>query len=558
MTDYQPLLKRALSGLESNTLEGRRSIYERARHALVNQLRTVTPPLAEADITRERLALEEAIRRVEAQAAAAAAPAPVAAVAPRAPVATPVHAQPHAPIPPITAWPASAQPRIQPTPQPQIPVPQPQVQVQPPAPVTPQPQAPVFSPQPQVQVQPSAQVAPQSQPQAPIAPQPYGQPQAPVQQVPPQIPVPQPQGQPPSPPRRGPIAAPAAATQIATRPVPMPRAPSGLRPAPPQARAPMPAGMESARRPVASEPWVPVSGVDLDSAPAEFEDFRPAPPQAAPQPAAVRAPRPRNAEVARADRRKAIRARLVVNSIVLILLAAAAVLGYAQRERILAFLHVGPPVAEADRPKAADRVASDPNPAARPAQPVPATSITAVAQRAVLYEENSSASPQQQQQLFVGSAVWRTETITVGPGRPPEIGIRVDIEIPDRRVNVVMTIRRNPDATMPASHTVEIQFATPGDAFGGVANMPGIRAKGSEAAQGAPLAGLVVRVTPGFFLIGLSNIAADRDRNMSLLRERPWMDIPFVYNNGRRAVIAIEKGTPGERVVNEALAAWDR
>ena len=71
MTDYQPLLKRAMSGLDNSTLEGRRSVYERARHALVNQLRTVMPPLAEADITRERLALEEAIRRVEAEAAAA-------------------------------------------------------------------------------------------------------------------------------------------------------------------------------------------------------------------------------------------------------------------------------------------------------------------------------------------------------------------------------------------------------------------------------------------------------------------------------------------------------
>lgn len=326
-----------------------------------------------------------------------------------------------------------------------------------------------------------------------------------------------------------------------------------IRPAAPQARAPMPAGMESARRPVVSEPRVPVSGIDLDTAEADPEDLRQplAPPPPLPR------PRPRSVEVARSDRRKAMRAKLVVGGIVVILLVVAAGLGYVHRERILAFLHVGPPVvAEADRPKAVDRVASDPNAAARPAQPLPAGSVTTVAQRAVLYEENPGATPQQQQQLFVGTAVWRTETVTLGPGRPPEIGIRVDIDVPDRRMNVVMTIRRNPDTTLPASHTVEIQFAMPGDAFGGVANMPGIRAKGSEAAQGAPLAGLVVRVTPGFFLIGLSNIAADRDRNISLLRERPWMDIPFVYNNGRRAVIAIEKGTPGERVVNEALAAW--
>ena len=48
---------------------GRRALYERARTALVAQLRGVTPPLNESEITRERLALEEAIRKVEAEAA---------------------------------------------------------------------------------------------------------------------------------------------------------------------------------------------------------------------------------------------------------------------------------------------------------------------------------------------------------------------------------------------------------------------------------------------------------------------------------------------------------
>src|SRR5262249_1475177 len=43
--------------------------YERARGALVTQLRGVVPELSESEITRERLALEEAIRKVEAEAA---------------------------------------------------------------------------------------------------------------------------------------------------------------------------------------------------------------------------------------------------------------------------------------------------------------------------------------------------------------------------------------------------------------------------------------------------------------------------------------------------------
>jgi hypothetical protein len=30
----------------------------------------------------------------------------------------------------------------------------------------------------------------------------------------------------------------------------------------------------------------------------------------------------------------------------------------------------------------------------------------------------------------------------------------------------------------------------------------------------------------------------------------------MVYNNGRRAILAIEKGAPGERIFTEAFAAW--
>ena len=69
MTDYLPLIARAVEGLDANTGEARRALYERARSALVTQLRSVEPALPETDITKERLALEDAIRKVEADAA---------------------------------------------------------------------------------------------------------------------------------------------------------------------------------------------------------------------------------------------------------------------------------------------------------------------------------------------------------------------------------------------------------------------------------------------------------------------------------------------------------
>src|SRR5271163_4607974 len=67
MADYHPLIVRAVDGLGTSTGEARRALYERARAALVAQLRGIEPPLSEADITRERLALEDAIRKVEAE-----------------------------------------------------------------------------------------------------------------------------------------------------------------------------------------------------------------------------------------------------------------------------------------------------------------------------------------------------------------------------------------------------------------------------------------------------------------------------------------------------------
>jgi hypothetical protein len=195
------------------------------------------------------------------------------------------------------------------------------------------------------------------------------------------------------------------------------------------------------------------------------------------------------------------------------------------------------------RPKIADRLGSQ-----------DAQSGPAVAQRVVLYEEEPN-DPQGKR--YVGSAIWRTETVSPGPGRPPELAIRADVEIPERKLNMSFSIRRNTDQTLPASHTIEVMFNLPPDfASGGISNVPGVLMKQAEQTRGTPLAGLAVKVTNNFFLIGLSAVEADQARNIQLLKERAWFDIPIVYNNNRRAILAIEKGTPGERAFQEAFAAW--
>jgi hypothetical protein len=67
MTNYYPLIAHAVEELGRSTGEARQSLYERTRNA-VAQLRS-NPALLEADIAKECLALEEAIRKVEAEAA---------------------------------------------------------------------------------------------------------------------------------------------------------------------------------------------------------------------------------------------------------------------------------------------------------------------------------------------------------------------------------------------------------------------------------------------------------------------------------------------------------
>jgi hypothetical protein len=214
--------------------------------------------------------------------------------------------------------------------------------------------------------------------------------------------------------------------------------------------------------------------------------------------------------------------------------------------------HDAPPPA-ATRPKITDRI--EPSSPQSPAAPGPATQAAVpAAQKVVLYEEDP-ADPNGKR--FVGSAIWRTETVTPGPGQPPELAIRADVEVPERKLAMTWSLRRNTDKGLPATHTVEIMFKLPADfPSGGISNVPGILMKQAEQTRGTPLAGLAVKVTPGFYLIGLSNAETDKDRNLQLLKERAWFDIPVVYNNNRRAILALEKGTPGERVFADAFKAW--
>src|SRR6516162_5514137 len=129
------------------------------------------------------------------------------------------------------------------------------------------------------------------------------------------------------------------------------------------------------------------------------------------------------------------------------------------------------------RTKITDRI--EPGSQSSSLAPVPAPQAgAAVAQKVVLYEEDP-ADPNGKR--FVGSAIWRTETVTPGPGQPPELAIRADVEVPERKLAMTWSLRRNTDKGLPATHTVEIMFKLPADfPSGGISNVPGILMKQAE------------------------------------------------------------------------------
>lgn len=177
-----------------------------------------------------------------------------------------------------------------------------------------------------------------------------------------------------------------------------------------------------------------------------------------------------------------------------------------------------------------------------------------VGQRAIFYEERTNAA---QGSAESGSVVWSVVQESPGNDLPPEPAIRAEATIPDKDVQLRMTIRRNADPSLPASHIVELIFLTPDDfEGGGIENVLRVAMKQSEQDTGNPLLGVPAKIADGFFLLALNDTKADLETNRTLLRRQEWIDIPIVYKSGRRALITLEKGVPGDKAFNEALDAW--
>ncbi|MEP7452206.1 transcriptional regulator [Phyllobacterium sp. SB3] len=205
--------------------------------------------------------------------------------------------------------------------------------------------------------------------------------------------------------------------------------------------------------------------------------------------------------------------------------------------------------------------ASTTDPAAQPAtpgqQPTGQTQPPAalpIGQKAFFYEERSGQDAQRREE---GGVVWSVVQESPGNDLPPEPAIRAEVNIPELAIKLRMIIRRNGDKTLPASHLIEMIFTVPeGFAGGSIDNVSRMTFKDREEAPGSPLVAIPAKIADNFFIIAMNDAKTAVDTNTSLMRRMSWIDIPIAYKTGRRALITLEKGLPGERAFDEVLKSW--
>ena len=527
MAEYYPLLAKAVGSLPNSTPDTRRIVYERARKALIGQLRTYHPPVPEEDIERESLELDRAIERVETELAAAPVPPPVAATSAETP---PAPAEP--PAPPKSAPPFAAS---RPSPSGALGPSQPRKPLMPLRPRAPKPLTPGEPKLPAIDAQPPAsEPEPQTSEPKPPAIQPLAEPKPPASEL--KLPKAKPEVMgPPS-------------TRNASDPAPRPKleAQRPFAPQPPVAKGPkrriwiIPAGIAVVVALVAIAAWklrVTPETIARNTPPAQTQNAqdngkivdrvggaKPDESQQAPEQPATPTPQEPTQQ----------------------------------------------PVAPAEPPAQQDQAAQQPAPqeqpaqqaapqdAARPTPPAPAASNPElpVAYRAALLVEAPDLPSKVQ--TFSGTVVWKLNNVNAGPGDAVGLSVEADVDLPDDKMKAVVVFEKNSDPSLPASHTIKVRFTMGQGSYSGdikQINVPQMRREGNS--DGEPLAGVTVPVVQNSFLVGLSPGNAE-SANLRLLSELPWLDVPILLNNGKIAKLTFEKGAAGQRDIAEAVAYWQK
>ena len=571
MADYHSLLMRAVANLpNAGTPATRGALYGRARKALLEQLRSLRPPLPESDIAREEKALDAAIAEIERQYGGSQDDLP-----PLAP-----------PAPAMASAPAAGKPGLAPGPQgaPPSAPPQGAAVQRPPAPSFAAPARPPSpspsGPAPSASVQAAAAQRPapssRSQPQASGAPAGKSGAVAPAVSASPS-------------PARSQTAAAAVNPPLSYGPRPGRAAPSvgarggkdeslpGVAALDP-ARAVRPSRTDDAHASgappvVATRSDELVQSAEAPEVAAEIDR----PGLTARPELEVQRPVAPGADVAKPKRWLWIAAAVLLG--VVLAVAGAAIL-MRQKPQDLA---IKPPV-EAAKPaepqppaKIAERVepapaapASPPAPtaepkadqsnaqgAAAPASPpetptAPAAQTPSAGRAAMLV---ASADNPQKPVVSLGSTVW--SLIPPAPNQPATVAVKAEADIPDLKMHATMTLRKNTDPTLQATHTIDLKFSfAPGAPITGFKDvgLPQMRKEDSTAAEA--LTSVKVKISDTYFLIALAKGESDTARNLDLMRTRSWFDFPLLLNDNRIAKVVFQKSPEGQAMLEKAFEAW--
>ncbi|RVL55094.1 hypothetical protein [Sinorhizobium meliloti] len=215
---------------------------------------------------------------------------------------------------------------------------------------------------------------------------------------------------------------------------------------------------------------------------------------------------------------------------------------------------VEPPNANAGVQQAAADQTASPGPGRAASEAAQPEVSVADGEKMFLYEERlGQSSPT----AIPGTVAWSIKEESPGGDAKPEPAIQAQITVPDRGLTALMTIKRNADPSLPASHVIEFVFSLPESFEGGaIDGVQRVSMKRTEQDRGDPLIAVPAKITDDFHMIALNDFAEAVSNNTELLRSRSWIDIPITYRNGRRALLTLEKGQGGADAFNKALQAW--
>jgi hypothetical protein len=157
---------------------------------------------------------------------------------------------------------------------------------------------------------------------------------------------------------------------------------------------------------------------------------------------------------------------------------------------------------------------------------------------------------------YFGTVIWRLDNVSNGPGEPVGTAIHANIDIPEDKFQASMTLQKNLDASLSASHTMTIVFTIqPSTPTGPIKQIGVPQMRKEDSATGESLIGLPVPIMENSFLIGLAK-GGPEAANIELLKTRQWIDVPMLLSDGRIAKLTFEKGVAGLRAMEDAVASW--